>query len=137
MKARIATYNQYPDILTRLDLQPVMKRLVGCAEGQTKARRLDEIERLRFASAAHFTDKLVLRVASLASRVSNVGDVIARLVVFAFRASLDNSAGAVEANDVEVFGDVLIVISVLSAGRRCNYHVDEVSYLVHRRRLRL
>jgi hypothetical protein len=116
-EARLTTYNQYSDVLARLDLQSIMKRLVGCSEGQPKARRLHEIERLRLVSAAELANELILCVASLASRGTNVGDVVAWLVEFAVRTNLQNSAGAIEANDVEVFGSMFVVIWIESAAR--------------------
>jgi ribosomal protein L17 len=110
MEARPSTYNQYSGLLSGLNLKPVMERLVGCAKGQPIARRLNEIERLRLMSAAELVDELILSVAALASRGSNVGDVVARLVKLAVRTDLDNSTRTVEANDMEVFGNVLIVV---------------------------
>jgi hypothetical protein len=91
-----------------------MKRLVGRSEGQTKARRLDEIERLWLVSAAELADKLILCIAALASGGTNVGDVVAWLVEFAVRTNFQNRPGAVEANDVEVFGSVFVVIWIES-----------------------
>jgi hypothetical protein len=92
-----------------------MERLVGSPKSQTKARRLDEIERLRLVSAADLADELVLCIAALASRVTDVGDVVAWLVEFAVRTNLKNSARAVEANDVEPLGSMVVVIWIESA----------------------
>jgi hypothetical protein len=92
-----------------------MERLVGSPKSQTKARRLDEIERLRLVSAAELADELVLCIAALASRGTDVGDVVAWLVEFAVRTNLQNSARAVEANDVETLGSMVVVIWIESA----------------------
>lgn len=108
------TYNQYSDVLAWLDLKPIMKRLVGLSESQTKACCLDEIERLRLVSAAELANELILCIAALASRGTNIGDVVAWLVEFAVRANLQNCPEAVEANDVEVFGSVFVVIWIES-----------------------
>jgi len=40
----VTTYDQYPNVLTSLDLETIVQRLVCRSEGQAKARRLDEIE---------------------------------------------------------------------------------------------
>jgi hypothetical protein len=110
MEADSATYDQDSDILAWLHFQPVVKRLIGRSESQTKARRLDKIEGLRLRSAAELADELVLCVAPLASRGSNVGDVVAWLVEFAVLTNLQHSTGAVKADDVETFGSMFVVI---------------------------
>lgn len=92
-----------------------MERLVGCSKGQAKASRLNKVERLRFVSAAELTDELILCIAPLASGGTNVENVIAWLVELAIRTNLENSSGAVEANDVEVFGSMFVVILIESA----------------------
>jgi len=71
-KQELATYDQYPNILTLLDLKPIMQRLPGRPERQPITRRLDKIQRLRFESAAELVDELVLCIAALASRRSDV-----------------------------------------------------------------
>ena len=110
MEADSATYDQDSDILARLYLQPIMKRLICRSECQAKARRLDKVKGLRLRSAAELADELVLCVAPLASRGSNVGDVVAWLVKFAVLTNLQHRTGAVKADDVEIFGSMFVVI---------------------------
>jgi hypothetical protein len=74
----VHTYNQYPDILIRLNLQAIEKRLVCRSKRQPITRRLHEIQRLGLQRALEFADKLVLRVAPLPSSGANVGDIVAR-----------------------------------------------------------
>jgi hypothetical protein len=130
----LVTHDQNSDILVWLYLKTIVKRLIGCPKSQTKARRLDEVERLRLVSAAELADELILCIAPLASRGSNIGDVFAWLVKLAVRANLHNSTGAVKANDVKALGSMFVVIWFESAARCCD---NEISYPVHRRRLRL
>jgi hypothetical protein len=49
-----------------------MKRLPGRPERQPIARRLNKIKRLGLESAAELVDELILCIAALASRGSNV-----------------------------------------------------------------
>jgi hypothetical protein len=92
-----------------------MKRLVSRSESQAIARRLNKVKRLGFESTAEFVDELILCIAALARRRSDVRDFVAWLEELAVRTNLYDSTGSVEANDVEIFGNVFVVIWLESA----------------------
>lgn len=72
----LRTYDQNPNILSRLDLEPIVQRLIRCRKCQPIARRLHEIQHFWLESASEFADELILCIAALPSGGSYVGDVV-------------------------------------------------------------
>ena len=104
------TYDQDSGSIVWLNLKPVVQRLVGCSKGQAKARCFDKVELLRFVSAEHFVNELVLCITTLASCRSDPRDVVANLEVSDVGADFQNCSSTIIPNDVETFGCELVIV---------------------------
>lgn len=110
-----------------------MKRLVRRRKRQPIARRLHEIQRLGLKSASELANELVLCIAALPGRSSDVGNVVTSFEPLTVWSGFQNCPGAVVADDVEAFGCVGVVVLRWIRSWRFMVMQGEI-YLVRRRR---